>query len=234
MTEFHRCAIYAAPAMDSEAWEAGSRWLGRCAGTGQTWAPVAWPGLSAAEVDAGTREPRRYGWHATLKAPFRPAPGVDLDQLRRALEVQAAQQAALAMPPMVVRPLGGFLAWVPEARSDDLHTLADRCVSVLQPLAAPLSDTEIGRRRAKGGLSPAQEALMLRWGYPFVFEHFRFHFSLTGDLSACDAPRREAWLAAASEHFDGVPPGRLDRLCLFIEPRPGADFVRLADWTLRP
>ena len=234
MTEFHRCAIYAAPAMDSEAWEAGSRWLGRCAGTGQTWAPLAWPGLSAAEVDAGTREPRRYGWHATLKAPFRLVPGAGLAQLRQALGALAARQRAFDMPRMVVRPLGRFLAWVPEQRCEPIHALADRCVSELQPLAAPLSETEIDRRRAKGGLSPAQEALMLRWGYPFVFEHLRFHFSLTGDLSACDGPRREAWLAAARDHLDGVLPGRIDRLCLFAEATPGADFVRLADWELAP
>ena len=95
----------------------------------------------------------------------------------------------------------------------------------LQPLAAPLTPVELERRRA-AGLTPEEDALLLRWGYPFVLERFRFHLSLTGALR--DAERRDRRGAAgsgarcASTH---LPACRFDTVSLFAEPRPGADFV---------
>ena len=61
----------------------------------------------------------------------------------------------------------------------------------LDPFRAPLTPSERARRRPED-LDPRRRALLDRWGYPHVFEAFRFHMTLTGRL-ADDA--REAWRA---------------------------------------
>ena len=66
----HRYAAYFAPAIGSAWWEAGSHWLGRCAARGQPLPQPAIDGMPPARQQALTAAPRRYGWHATLKAPF--------------------------------------------------------------------------------------------------------------------------------------------------------------------
>ena len=49
------------------------------------------------------------------------------------------------------------------------------------PFARPPGAAELERRR-KAGLSAAQEKMLLRWGYPYVLDEFRFHLTLTGRL----------------------------------------------------
>ena len=56
-------------------WRLGSEWLGRCAVTGQPAQPPRIDALTAEELRTLTAAPRRYGFHATLKAPFRLADG---------------------------------------------------------------------------------------------------------------------------------------------------------------
>jgi len=51
----------------------------------------------------------------------------------------------------------------------------------LDGFRAPLGEAEIARRRG-AGLTPAQEACLRDWGYPYVMDHFRFHITLTGKL----------------------------------------------------
>ena len=60
-----RFAIYYAPDPTSLMHELGSRWLGRDAFNGEA---LAQP--FAADLAEFTSEPRRYGFHATLKPPF--------------------------------------------------------------------------------------------------------------------------------------------------------------------
>ena len=51
-----------------------------------------------------------------------------------------------------------------------------------EPLRAPLNETDIARRR-KSTLSERQDAQMLKWGYPYVFQDFHFHMTLSGRIS---------------------------------------------------
>ena len=46
---------------------------------------------------------------------------------------------------------------------------------------APLSSADMVRRQA-GSLSDKQKAYLELWGYPYVFDEFRFHMTLTGAL----------------------------------------------------
>lgn len=222
----YRYAIYFAPRPDSPWWQAGSQWLGRCALTQQALAQPTVPGVPADVFGRLTASPRRYGWHATLKAPFMLAPGIDEKQLRDATRQLAQTLPSFTLPALQVGRLDDFLALVPADASPAIDVVARACVTELHELAAPLSPAELQRRRT-GGLTPAQEALLLRWGYPFVLEAFRLHLSLTGSLDGVEPAHVLAIQEAARNRFEPLPPCRFDSLALFAEPTPGADFVLL-------
>ncbi len=227
----HRVAVYAAPAPGSDWWERGSEWLGRCARRRCGLPMPVIEGLDPAVQTALTADPRRYGWHATLKAPMRLAPHADLRALCDGLAAICQAHRLIELHDLQVARLGSFLALRPAAPPAALGQLADDCVQRLQPLAAPLGQSELERRR-RAPLSPEEDALMLAWGYPWVLHRYRFHFSLTGDLQGASDEVVERLQAAAREHFAGLPPLRLERLSIFIEPTPGADFVLLEQMEL--
>lgn len=220
----YRCAVYFAPPPDSPWWQAGSQWLGRCA-AGHALKPMPpIDGISEEAFRQVTAAPRRYGWHATLKAPFTLAPGTDADQLRAALQTIAASSSAFEMPPLKVALLDDFLAIVPQTHSEAADAVAARCVMELQPLAAPLTATELQRRR-QAPLTPAQNALLERWGYPFVLDEFQLHCSLTGSLKKFSPEQVHSLQQAAQDWFANLPPCNFESLALFVESTQGADFV---------
>jgi hypothetical protein len=90
-------------------------------------------------------------------------------------------RAPVTIPSLEVRRLGGFIAVVPTEPSAALADLAAATVAALDPFRAPPSEAELARRR-KARLSDRQEALLMKWGYPYVMEEFRFHLTLTGRL----------------------------------------------------
>lgn len=227
LSNAHRFAVYFAPATDSAWWAAGSRWLGRCAATNEALTQPTIDGIAPELQRQLTADPRRYGWHATLKAPFSLDEGVGLDGLRSALQTLAATFSPFDLPPLRVRRLGGFLALCTDGNPDAINAVARACVTGLQTLAAPLSSDELARRRRKGALSIQEDALLVRWGYPYVLDRYRFHLSLTGDLNGAAMDTVHRLERAAHEAFDGLPPCRFDSLALYAEPAPGADFVLL-------
>ena len=129
-----------------------------------------------------TATPRRYGFHATLKAPFRLAAGQTSTALREAVVAFAQTQPAPAPLPLALRPLSGFLALVPAHDAPDVAALAQACVEAFEAFRAPLNEAELQRRRASR-LTERQDSYLQRWGYPYVAEEFRFHMTLTDRLS---------------------------------------------------
>lgn len=231
--EPHRVALYFAPSPQSAWWRAGSEWLGRCALTGHPRPQPVIDGLMPEQFAALTAHPRRYGWHATLKAPFRLAPGQSLDTLRAAVRQLCAGRESFDLAPLQVSHMGHFLALRPLQVQPALDQLAADCVRRIQPLAALLSPEELARRR-RAPLTPAQDALLQAWGYPYVLDEYRFHFSLTGVLPALSADSLAALLAAAADRFHNLPPCRIDRVSLFVEPEAGADFCLLEQIGFQP
>lgn len=227
LSHVHRFAVYFAPATDSAWWDAGSRWLGRCAATNDALPQPPIDGIAPELQRQLTAEPRRYGWHATLKAPFVLSEGVSLGDLRTALQTLASTLSPFDLPPLRVRRLGSFLALCADGNPDAINAVASACVTGLHPLAAPLSSDELARRRRKGALSIQEDALLVRWGYTYVLDRYRFHLSLTGDLNGMAMDTVERLERAAHEAFDGLPACRFDSLALYAEPSPGADFVQL-------
>jgi ribose 1,5-bisphosphokinase len=177
----------------------------------------AWARFGAdwlAQPDARLEHPRRYGFHATLKAPFRLGPRARLDGLIRHLDAFAATRQAFGVPHLAVVRLEDFLALVPAAPEPRLDALAAECVKRFEPWRAPLNAQELDRRRREP-LTQRQEALLARWGYPHVLEEYRFHLSLTGPLRGAAPP-------AVPKPPAGPLP--IDAVTLCEEASPGADF----------
>lgn len=195
-----RYGIYYAPPLGSALWQAGCRWLGRDAASGDAFSPPGLKWFTAEEVSRVTAGPRHYGFHATMKAPFELAKGKTESGLLEALRAFAARQAPFQVP-LSVQALGTFVALRPSRPSEALSALHRACVQEFEPFRAPLSEPDIARRR-KLGLTPDQEAKMLEWGYPYIFDGFRFHMTLTGPVLKDGA--REALRAALASYFADI------------------------------
>ena len=213
-----RVALFYAPEADDPLFAAGATWLGRDPESG---APAPHPDI--AEIAAVTEAPRLYGFHATLKPPMRLRVGVTWERVLDEAAGLAASVAPFDLPFLRVADLSGFLALRETEPSMPLQALCDLCVAQLEPLRAPPEGSELERRRA-GGLSAAQEALLRRWGYPYVFGAWAFHMTLTRRL---DAGERELYMPAAEHHFARalLEPRRVATICLFTQPAPGEPFL---------
>jgi putative phosphonate metabolism protein len=207
MDGYRRHAIYWLPETGSALARLGAAWLGWDAEAGRGVARPDLPGLPDDAAGLPGAAPR-YGFHATLKPPFRLAEGRDPAGLAAATEALADGLVPFDIPALAVRALGRFLALQPAAPCAALSDLAARCVAVLDPFRAPAGPAELARRRA-AGLSATQEANLIRWGYPHVMEEFRFHLTLAGPLSDADRAAARgplaAWFAPA---LDGPVPVR--------------------------
>ncbi|MEM6275722.1 MAG: DUF1045 domain-containing protein [Pseudomonadota bacterium] len=209
MTDYRRFAIYFT-APGSLLAERGATWLGWDIAQG---APSTQPdGL--ADV---TKTPRKYGFHGTLKPPFVLADGFAAEDLAQSARRLAQGLNRFHVPGLKVSRLGRFLALTTDD-TEDLRGLASACVTELDQFRAPPSDAELARRRARP-LSPAQDALLERWGYPFVMEEFRFHMTLTGRMADTDFADVTA---RAEEHFSAPPdPQPIDAITLCGERQDG-------------
>ena len=229
----YRVAIYYAPDTLSSAWQMGSKWLGRNAATAQQLPQPAADGIAKEVLTELTSHPRRYGWHATLKAPFQLAPGHTLSTLRTGVQQFCQGRKPFDLAAWDMSTMDGFVSLRPVHSPPELAQLAADCVQQLHCFAAPLSETALARRRL-APLSLEEDALLLAWGYPYVLQHFQFHFSLTGPLNLLSEDLLPLLMLAAKSHFHEVSAERVDRLSIFIEPRQGDDFQLLEQIRFTP
>jgi hypothetical protein len=223
LTTPYRCAVFFVPNMQSIWWQAGCHWLGRCALTNQPATQPTLAGISQANQWALTADPRRYGWHATLKAPFKILPGETITSVVSALRALAKTLPAFDLPALQVSQQDGYLSLRPEGDLSHINRTAASCVMSIHHLAAPLDNADLERRR-QAPLTPMQDQLLMAWGYPYVLEAFQFHMSLTGRLEGLSDKVIATWHHAAQTHFENLGVCRFDQLALFIEPERGADF----------
>jgi Protein of unknown function (DUF1045) len=219
-----RHAAYFTPSPGSPIHGLGSSWLGRDIVTGEI---LKQPDASLHEL---TKDARRYGFHATLKPPFALKSGAQLSGLQAAVQRLASQNHVIVTGPLQLQVLDGFLALVPEPPLADVHALAADCVTFLDDFRLPPDDDELARRRAST-LSEAQEANLLRWGYPYVLDDFRFHLTLSKRLTPGEHKRVET---LAREHFKPVLGHVLviDSLVIATEPAPGLPLIEQARFSL--
>jgi len=210
-----RYAIYFVPALDGALWRLGSGVIGWNAADGTEPERIAVPGFDAATQAERTAEPRRYGFHATLKAPFTLAGGRTEPELVAMAANFTAQRPGFAVPALDVRLLGSFVALVPAAAAPKLDALAAAAVEAFEPFRAPLSAEDVARRKPET-LAARQRSHLERWGYPYVFEDFRFHMTLTGSLP--ENERQPAAAALAGLYAPIAGPLPIDRIALFRQP----------------
>jgi len=218
-----RIAIYFTPPEGDPLTRAATRWLGRDAFSGSTVAQEPVDGFSAEEIRDLTADPRRYGFHATLKPPFRLGPGGDAGALARSVAAFCAGRAPVTIGVLKLDRLGSFFALVPEGPAETVMALAADVVRTFDGFRAPPTADEIERRRPER-LPPRQRENLKAWGYPYVFDDFRFHMTLTGPVPR---ERQAAVERALADRFAGFVgrPLEIDALSLFAERDPPADFV---------
>jgi hypothetical protein len=161
----------------------------------------------------------------TLKA------GTTRAALEDALAAFAAEVEPVAIGRVKLALLDGFIALIPAAQSEELTVFSGDVVEAFEPYRAPLSPAERARRVEGRAFSDRQIELIDRYGYPYVFEQFQLHMTLTDRLAESE---RDTYMRAAAEHFGPLAGAEmvLDRLVLFCETEAGGPFVRLDDYVL--
>ena len=230
MSNYQRYAIYYAPAQASDLDRFGAGLLGYDA-FGCHDLPFPADVLQAApDWQELTADPRKYGFHATLKPPFSLAPGKTEADLFAACSAFAATPRAIPVFTPVVGSISGFIAVIPAEPPRDLIRLAADCVTVFDSFRAPLTDADRARRNPSR-LTPAQRDHLDRWGYPYVMDDFRFHMTLTGRLGSA---RRDGVLAMLKERFAVLDLATLaiDRIAVFRQESAASRFRIVGEWEL--
>lgn len=196
-----RHAIYFMPEPGTPLARFGMRAIGYDADSGVDVAFHEHPFFRHPEIAAWTESPRRYGFHATLKAPFELAPGKTREDLLTAAQSFAAGRAVVELGNLRVRAIGSFVALTVKESSGAVDVLAADCVRAFEPFRAPPSAADL-ERRLSANLSEDQRANVDAWGYPYVFDAFRFHMTLTGRLRGRETVKRA--VTALSEIYAAI------------------------------
>lgn len=218
-----RYAIYYAPHPDSALWRFGSAVLGYDAASGDDVPQLAPEGFDTPTWRLLTADPRVYGFHATIKAPFRLVEGQSEQELVAEFGRFAAAQRPFDLRRLDVTAVdaragqGAFIALVepPAApQTPALLALEQAAVDAFEPFRAPLTDKEFARRLPET-LTARQRENLHHFGYPFVHEDFRFHLTLTGRVPEEQVEAARAGLAALHAQHTPGGPERIDALALF-------------------
>lgn len=207
-----RYAVYFVPREGTQLAAFGARWLGPCAERA---------GFGIERYSALTAAPRLYGFHATLKAPFYLSDGASEHDLLRVGRDFVQRLVPFDIGRLQVERLDDFVALTPVTASTQLDALAASCVRVFEPVRAPLSQDDRARRLA-AGLDAREIAYLDAWGYPYVFEGFQFHMSLTG---AVEPVLVETVRGQLAQHYGAYDePVVMDAITICRQPARDAPF----------
>ncbi len=183
-----RYAIYFIPEPETALAARGSTLLGRDGETGGIIPQAVLPGFSRERLRSLTEDARRYGLHATLKAPFFLKPGRTEQDLLDAAARFVPGRRAFTVPRLEVARIGSFFALIPSRETPEereaverINALAADAASFFDSFRAAPSEQEIARRNPQK-LSEHQRELLAAWGYPYVFDEYRFHLTLTDGI----------------------------------------------------
>lgn len=230
MSQYPRYAVYFVPPANGALYRFGAGLIGYDAYSGEL-LPLA-EGIEN-DVEGWkqfTADPRKYGFHATLKAPISLAAGKTETGLGAAMRDFAQAPRVIPKIAPIIRNIGSFVAIVPDASNHELQALAADCVRAFDEFRAPLTIADRERRNVST-LTERQVAHLDRWGYPYVFEEFRFHMTLAGSLPA---ERRAAVTQILQRRFDALELRSIsiDQLALFRQNDAKSGFTIIAHWPL--
>lgn len=217
-----RYALYFTPPPSDALAKIASNWLGRNAFSNEKIRRPHSSLMDEASLHRLTLDPRRYGFHATLKAPFRLNSSFQEADLVNALIEFTNKKDAFTVPRLKIHQLGRFFALVPSHKNNELDNFANEVVKFFDPFRADLSEEDIARRRPET-LTDKQREYLKDWGYPYVFDEFRFHMTLTGPVEEAqqDKVRRildDFFAPVLSETVE------ISNLALFVERESGEPF----------
>lgn len=218
---YERYAIYWLPRPSAPLSVFASDWLGGDPETGEPRSPRALYGLDADVVERATASPRRYGCHATIKAPFRLREGTSEAELTAALGRFCSRRRRARSGRLRLQRLWRYLALTTADAPAEVDWLADECVTHFDSFRASLSEADIARRPRD--LLPEAQRNLEQFGYPDIFNRFLFHVTLAGPLEASELASVEAALAPAVDPFTREP-FVIEDLCLCGDPGQGGLF----------
>lgn len=221
-----RYAIYYAPERATRLWQFGTAVLGADPETGAAVPQIVPDGFLPDDWQSFTASPRRYGFHATLKAPFALAPGKTEGELFAAFRAFAGRQIAFSSAPLTPILYGDFVTLQEKTPDPRLAALAGLCVREFDEFRAPLAEKDRARRSPQG-LSAREREHLENWGYPYVFEDFTFHMTLAGPLPENRGADVLSVLTGAYDKAVRDEDFSVRSLSIFVEPGPGEPF-RLA------
>ncbi|MBL4784094.1 MAG: DUF1045 domain-containing protein [Cohaesibacteraceae bacterium] len=217
-----RFGIYFTPTECSELLTTGSNWLGRNVFqkpvkefSGDHW--LGWKERNILVASAV-----RYGFHGTFKAPFSLAPGMRKEHLISEFKNFCKNNISPGEVKLKLGQIGPFFALVPDGACNKLNHFANSIVEVFEPFRAPLTPADIDRRHSHK-LNQSEEENFHKWGYPYVFDTFQFHMTLTGPV----APGRvDAVWNSLTERFRTalINPVPINSLAIYCESEPGSNF----------
>jgi hypothetical protein len=211
-----RYAVYFVPEFSQKLWDDACEWLGRDAQTDQE---LKQPQLDYVDIAKVTASPRFYGFHATLKAPFELVGHLKEAHLLAHAEVFTAGCASFDIE-LAPAEIGNFLALRLAADSKAMTDLHHRCVIEFDIFRAPITAFDIERRKTNN-LTDKHEGYLQDWGYPYVFDEFRFHMTLTG---AIDNPElRQRLLDELKPRFPTIRV-RVDGIAICYQPSRDTPF----------
>lgn len=231
MPQYPRYAIYFVPSADSALYRFGADLLGYDSFTGKALPFTDGIEAQIADWKQITVDPRKYGFHATLKAPITLAPGKTEGELISAMQAFAQEPRTIPVITPVVRAIKSFIAIVPNAPSPELQAFAADCVTSFDDFRAPLTPEDRARRNVTA-LTEKQVAYLDRWGYPYVFEEFRFHMTLTGSLPP---ERRDGVLEILQKRFADLALNSIavGHLALLRQNDAASQFMVIKHWPMK-
>lgn len=210
-----RFALYYAPQSATSLGSAATTWLGRD-NTTFDYEPLKPLELSSDRFKELTKAPYHYGFHGTLKPPFRLRKSVAEKQIFDELKSFCSERKSFTIASLEIGWIGGFLCLQPVKKIEPLDDLAADAVRQFDRFREEMNQDELEKRR-NAGLSQVQDRLLLKWGYPYVMEEFRFHLTLSSKVN--NPAERRAIEAEARRHFSNLHRSdvTVDGISLFLE-----------------
>jgi hypothetical protein len=225
-----RYAIYYTPAPFSALARFGSGVIGYDCFDAVEVAHMRLDGIDSNIQKLMTLDPRWYGFHATIVAPFH-LKSISEDDFIAMVSTYATETAPVRIGGLKVATIGEFVALIPTVPNEDITRFAADCVATFNPCRAPVTAAD-RERRLSSKLSPRQIELLDQWGYPYVLDEFRFHMTLTGALldNMRDMFRDALEFAFAERSNDSL---ELDAISVMRQDDAGARFRVLRRCRLR-
>jgi len=178
-----RLAIYYTPPEGSPISRVAADWLGRNSSSLASEYNQLPENISSERFSKIIASPFHYGFHGTIKPPFRLVNGVEVNQVAAKLRSFAANYQSFILPPLAVTYMHNFFCLRPLRPNKALNQLAADAVILFDEFRKPPDEAELARRRS-AGLTAGQEKSLQEWGYPYLMDEFRFHLTLTGKIDS--------------------------------------------------